>query len=164
MPKPEFNAHFVFANPLHFIAAGFGSGLLPKAPGTWGTLAAIPLYLVLQSLPVLTYLAITALGFLLGIVICDYTSQSLGVHDHKGIVWDEIIGYWLTMAFCPAQWCFIVLGFVLFRCFDIIKPWPIRWFDRHVAGGLGIMLDDLVAGAFAAIVLYVLQKLQQFLA
>ncbi len=135
--------------PVHFLALGFGSGLSPKAPGTAGTLMAVPLYLLLEPLSWPIYLAVLVITALAGIAICDISARRLGVHDHPGIVWDEFVGYWITMFMAPAGWLWIVLGFVLFRIFDILKPWPIRWLDRHVAGGFGIMIDDVLAGIFA---------------
>jgi phosphatidylglycerophosphatase A len=143
-------------HPLDLLALGFGSGLLPKAPGTAGTVVGIPFYLLLQPLAVTWYLVAVAVLFALGVAACTHAARRLGVHDHPGIVWDEIVGYLVTMILAPAGWQWIVTGFVLFRCFDILKPWPIRWFDRRVHGGLGIMLDDLVAGLFAAAVLQLL--------
>lgn len=142
--------------PVNFLALGFGSGLVPVAPGTAGTLAAIPVYLLLQPLAPGVYLPLVVALFLAGIPICGFTARRLQVHDHPGIVWDEVVGYLVTMAFAPAGWLWVVAGFVLFRIFDVAKPWPIQWFDRRVSGGLGIMLDDLVAGMFAAAVLWLL--------
>ena len=136
----------LLANPVHLLSLGFGSGLSPVAPGTFGTLAAIPLYLLLQPLSISLYLGLTIGGFLVGIWLCGKTSQELGEHDHSGIVWDEIIGYLVTMAWVPLHWQWVVVGFVLFRIFDILKPWPIKWIDHRVSGGFGIMLDDLLAG------------------
>jgi len=143
----------VWRNPVHFLAFGLGSGAAPWAPGTFGTLAAVPLwYLMAQtSLPV--YLLLTLVAFVIGIWLCGRTSRDLGVHDHGGIVWDEFVGYWITMIAVPVNWIWAVLGFILFRLFDIWKPWPIRPVDRKVHGGLGIMLDDVLAGVFAALVL-----------
>jgi phosphatidylglycerophosphatase A len=143
-------------HPVDLLALGFGSGLLPKAPGTAGTVVGIPVFLLLQPLGWSWYLAVTALLFLAGIGICAHTAARLGVHDHPGIVWDEIVGYLVTMTLAPAGWLWIAIGFALFRLFDVLKPWPIRWFDRRVHGGFGIMLDDLVAGLFAAGVLQLL--------
>ena len=143
-------------HPLDFLALGFGSGLVPRAPGTAGTVAAIPLYLVLQSLTWQVYLPLVAVLFLVGIPICTHAARRLGVHDHPGIVWDEIVGYLVTMAFAPPGWMWVLAGFVLFRFFDVLKPWPIRWFDRRVGGGFGIMMDDLLAGIAAAAVLQIL--------
>jgi phosphatidylglycerophosphatase A len=137
-------------NPIHFLSLGFGSGLSPYAPGTMGTLVAIPLYLLLSQLELLPYLLVVGCGFLIGIYLCDKTSKTLGVHDHSGIVWDEFIGYWITMIAIPAvTWQWILAGFVLFRFFDIAKPWPVKIADKRVPGGFGIMLDDLLAGLYA---------------
>ena len=143
-------------HPVDLLALGFGSGLLPRAPGTAGTLAAIPLYLVLQSLALTVYVPLVAVLFLLGIPICAHTAKRLGVHDHPGIVWDEIVGYLVTMTFAPTGWLWVLAGFLLFRFFDVLKPWPIRWLDRRVGGGFGIMVDDLLAGIAAAAVLQLL--------
>jgi phosphatidylglycerophosphatase A len=142
--------------PAGFLALGFGSGLVPLAPGTAGTLVAVPLYLMLQPLHPGLYLGLVCLLFLAGIPICSRVARQLDVHDHPGIVWDEIVGYLVTMAFVPAGWVWVVAGFILFRIFDIAKPWPIRWCDRQVSGGLGIMLDDLLAGVFAGVCLQLL--------
>ncbi len=137
-------------NPLHFLSFGFGSGLSPKAPGTFGTLAAVPVFLLVANLQLHYYLAITVVISLAGIYLCSYTSKALKVHDHSGIVIDEIAGFLITMIMVPPELINILLGFVLFRIFDILKPWPISWLDRNLHGGLGIMLDDVVAGLFAA--------------
>ncbi|MET0070467.1 MAG: phosphatidylglycerophosphatase A [Candidatus Thiodiazotropha sp.] len=136
--------------PTHLLAFGFGSGLLPKAPGTFGTLVGVPLYLLMQPLPLPLYILLVGLGFVAGLWLCQRAAEDLGVHDHSGIVWDEIVGYLAAMTFAPAGWIWIVIGFLLFRLFDIFKPWPIRWIDRRVKGGLGIMLDDLAAGIYSA--------------
>ena len=148
--------------PAHLLAFGFGSGLLPKAPGTYGTLVGIPIYLLIQPLPLIYYSVIVVLAFAIGIWLCEVTSRDLGVHDHGGIVWDEIVGYLVTMALAPSGWLWVVAGFLLFRLFDILKPWPIRWFDQRVEGGLGIMLDDLIAGLFAAGCLVLLNRWEWF--
>jgi len=140
-------------HPLVFMALGFGSGLVPKGPGTAGTVVAVPVYLLLQPLSVTVYLALVAALFIVGIPICAHAARRMGVHDHPGIVWDEIVGYLVTMTFAPQGWLWIAAGFVLFRLFDIAKPWPIRLLDRKVGGGFGIMVDDLLAGIFAAAVL-----------
>jgi len=143
-------------NPLQLLAFGFGSGLAPKAPGTAGTLAAVPLYLLLGLLPLPWYLLVLIAAFGVGIHVCGYTARALGVHDHGGIVWDEFVGYWLTMVAAPPGWLWPIVGFVLFRLFDIWKPFPISWLDRHIKGGLGIMLDDALAGSFAWLCLQLL--------
>lgn len=138
---------------VHFLAFGLGSGAAPKAPGTFGTLAAIPLYLLLAQLPLAMYLVTVFLAFALGVYLCGQASRDMGVHDHGGIVWDEFVGFWITMIALPVHWAWILAGFILFRFFDIIKPWPIGWFDKRVHGGVGIMIDDVIAGIFALIIL-----------
>ncbi|MGD8828057.1 MAG: phosphatidylglycerophosphatase A, partial [Gammaproteobacteria bacterium] len=125
-----------------------GAGLAPKAPGTAGTVVAIPLYLLLAGLAWPWRLGILGLASLAGFVICGSAARRLGVHDHPGIVWDEICGYLLTMLLAPDGVLWILAGFVFFRIFDIVKPWPVNLADRRVAGGVGIMLDDLLAGAY----------------
>ncbi|MGR9105592.1 MAG: phosphatidylglycerophosphatase A family protein [Gammaproteobacteria bacterium] len=139
----------IFRDPVLFIAFGFGSGLSPRAPGTCGTLIAVPLFLCLEPLGLGPYLVVVALAAAFGVWICSSASRKLGVHDHPGIVWDEIVGYWITMAGIPVAAQSLLAGFVLFRFFDIVKPWPIRSVDRKVSGGLGIMLDDVLAGLAA---------------
>ena len=136
-------------NPLHLLSLGFGSGLSPRAPGTCGTLVAVPLFLGLTYLPFTWYLLFLLAAFAFGVLICEYTSRALAVHDHPGIVWDEFVGYWITMLAVPAEWLWILLGFVLFRLFDIWKPWPVRIADNTLKGGFGIMIDDVLAGLYA---------------
>jgi phosphatidylglycerophosphatase A len=121
---------------------------VPVAAGTAGTPAAVPLYLLLRDLPPGGCLAVVALLFLAGLPVCAHAARQLGVHDHPAIVWDEIVGYPVTMISAPPGLVWIVTGFILFRFSDILKPWPIRWCDRRVAGGFGIMLDDLPAVVF----------------
>lgn len=135
-----------------FLAFGFGSGLSPKAPGTVGTLAAIPIWLLLTQLSAPLYWGLVLIAVIAGIYICGSAAKKLGVHDHSGIVWDEFVGFWIAMPFMPSQGWSLLWGFALFRFFDIVKPWPIGWLDKKVHGGLGIMLDDIVAGLFAAAV------------
>ncbi len=153
MSKKNSAAAGVWRNPVHLLAFGLGAGLMPVAPGTFGTLAALPLYLYLQQLAHGWYLLWVILMFLVGIALCAKTARDLQSPDHSGIVWDEIVGYLVTMFMAPTGWIWMLLGFLLFRLFDIWKPFPIRWLDRHVHGGLGIMLDDLAAGVAAALVL-----------
>lgn len=137
-------------NPVHLLAFGLGSGCAPKAPGTFGTLAAIPFWwLFLQDVPLIPYLCVLIAGFAFGVYLCEQTSKDLGVHDHGGIVWDEWIGLWITYLALPSGIEWIIIGFALFRFFDIIKPWPIKWLDEKVHGGFGIMIDDVLAGIFA---------------
>ncbi|ACE84784.1 phosphatidylglycerophosphatase A family protein [Cellvibrio japonicus] len=149
-------------NPDHFFAFGFGTGLSPWAPGTMGTLAAIPIYWLIQDVSWPIYLSWLLVTFILGVYWCGRSSRALGVHDHGGIVWDEFVGYWVTMFMAPKGWIWILLGFVLFRFFDIVKPWPIRWLDRRVKGGFGIMVDDLLAGILAGISLQIIACLGLF--
>ncbi len=149
----------VITHPVHLLAFGFGSGLAPFAPGTFGTLAAIPLYLLMQPLSLAMYLVVTAIVCIVGIWICGKSSEMLGVHDHSGIVWDEFAGYFITMIAAPSGWIWILLGFGLFRLFDIWKPWPISILDQKVHGGLGIMVDDILAGFFALIILQLIYYL-----
>lgn len=143
-------------DPVLILALGFGTGLARFAPGTFGTLAAIPLYWLMQPLTIFYYSLITVLLFVAGIFLCGSAANKLGVHDHPGIVWDEIVGYLITMFMAPVGIVWIVVGFVLFRIFDIWKPWPIAWLDAKVSGGLGIMVDDVLAGIYAAVVLQIL--------
>lgn len=146
-------------DPAHFIAFGFGSGLAPKAPGTFGTLAAVPLYLLaVLTLSFPAYLAVVLASIVVGVWACGASARKLGVHDHNGIVWDEFAGLLLTMVVAAPTLANVVAGFVLFRLFDILKPWPIRWLDRHVHGGVGIMADDLLAAVYAALWLVILQQ------
>ncbi|MCQ1057065.1 phosphatidylglycerophosphatase A [Photobacterium sp. ZSDE20] len=150
-PKDKIN----LKNPWHFLATGFGSGLSPVIPGTMGTVAAIPLYLLMAQLPFTAYLVIIVVAALIGITICQKTSDDMGAHDHGSIVWDEFVGFWITMAIAPVvSWQWVLAGFVLFRFFDMVKPWPISWLDKHVHGGLGIMVDDILAGFMAMIALW----------
>lgn len=146
------NVKFTLSNPVHFLALGFGSGLIKPAPGTWGTLSAIPVYLLMlafMSSASALYLSIVVFSFIVGVYLCGKTAEDVGVHDHGAIVWDEIVGFLITMAFVPLTWPNVLLGFVLFRFFDILKPWPIKLLDQHVHGGFGIMIDDVLAGIFA---------------
>lgn len=152
----KFTRKMVLTNPLILCAVGFGSGLLPVAPGTWGTVAGVFIYIGLSQLPLYVYITCLLFTFLFGIWCCSVASHKIGVHDHPSIVWDEFVGYWLTMLYAPHQWWWIVIGFGLFRIFDIYKPYPIGLCDRHCQGGLGVMLDDMLAGVYAWGVLQVL--------
>jgi len=138
------------ANPANFLALGAGSGLAPFAPGTFGTIAAIPIVMLMPgNLPI--YITIVLVLFAAGVWLCDTCANNLGVHDHPAIVFDEWVGYLITMIAAPRSWLFLGLGFALFRLFDILKPWPIGLADKRVNGGLGIMVDDVIAGVFAAV-------------
>ncbi|MDN3696572.1 phosphatidylglycerophosphatase A [Vibrio cortegadensis] len=147
-------------NPWHLLATGFGSGLSPIIPGTVGTLASIPFYLLLVQLPLPMYLVVVVISCIIGVKICQVTSDDMKVHDHGSIVWDEFAGFWITMSLVPMldlpvdDWKWLITGFVLFRFFDMVKPWPIGWLDKRVDGGFGIMVDDIVAGVMAGVALY----------
>ena len=143
----------VWHNPKHFIAFGFGSGASPFMPGTVGTVVGILFFIGLSQFTFWSYLVITALLFIFGIWLCDSTAKDIKVHDHAGIVWDEIVGYLIAMIGLPCSWGWVLAGFLVFRIFDIFKPWPIKWLDNKVPGGFGIMVDDLLAGIYSLIVL-----------
>lgn len=151
------NPRHIILHPVHFLSLGMGSGLSPHAPGTAGTLLAVLLYIPLSYLSLWAYITVIIAGFILGIYLCQKTSDALGVEDHPAIVWDEFIGYWFTMLLAPAGWIWILFGFILFRLFDIWKPWPIRVVDHKLKGGFGIMLDDLLAGAYALIIMQIIK-------
>lgn len=142
-------------HPYHFLSVGFGSGLSPVAPGTFGTLVAIPIYWLCKDLSLFAFLLLIVIAFGVGVYVCEFTSKALGVHDHGGIVWDEIVGYLITMIAVPPTLLNMIVGFLLFRLFDIWKPWPIKWLDQKVDGGFGIMIDDVLAGIFALFCLHV---------
>jgi phosphatidylglycerophosphatase A len=139
------------------LAFGFGSGLSPVAPGTAGSLVALPLALPLVWLPLPAALAVVVAAFFFGIWLCGRVGRRLAVHDHSGIVFDEFVGMWLVLVFVPFHWGWWLAAFALFRVFDAAKPWPINWLDRRVHGGLGVMLDDLLAGGVALACLKVAQ-------
>ncbi len=143
-----------FRSPVQFLAFGFGSGLSPRAPGTMGTVVAVPLYWLFADWSLAWYSGLVLLAALLGIWICGTASRELQVHDHPGIVWDEFVGYWITLWAMPVDWGWMLAGFVVFRVFDIAKPWPISQLDRRVKGGFGIMVDDMLAGVFACATLH----------
>jgi phosphatidylglycerophosphatase A len=140
-------------DPVHLVALGFGTGLSPVGPGTAGTLLAVPLALALLQLPLIVAIVIVAIAFVAGIWITGKSAGRLGVHDHSGIVWDEIAAFLALALVMPAGWLWLAAGFVAFRFFDIVKPWPIRDLDHRLSGGLGIMLDDLAAAIYSAVLL-----------
>ena len=152
----------LLATPAGWLACGFGSGLAPVAQGTFGSLAALLPWLGLRQLSLPFYLLVIVAGFVIGVWACNVASRALGVADHRSLVWDEFIGQWIALlpllvpALLPPSgfvWWMVLAGFALFRLFDVWKPWPIRWLDRRVKGGMGVMIDDVVAGIFAAVVL-----------
>jgi len=147
---------FVYSSPAHWLAFGFGSGLAPIAPGTFGTLAAFPLYGLLAGVPGWAYLAIVAFFFVAGIGFCDAAGKALGVTDHGGIVWDEIVAMLLVLYFAPPSAIGFATAFLLFRLFDIWKPFPIGYFDKRLKNGFGVMFDDLLAAIYAILCLMVI--------
>jgi phosphatidylglycerophosphatase A len=145
----------LLSSPAGWLACGFGSGLAPVAQGTFGSLAAILPWLLLRQLSLPVNVLVIVVGFLIGVWACDVAGRALGVDDHRSLVWDEFVGQWIALLpALLAPWWAVVAGFALFRLFDVWKPWPIRWLDRHLKGGLGVMVDDVVAGLFAAILLW----------
>ena len=155
------NAKLILTHPIHFLAFGFGSGLSPVAPGTVGTLVAIPIYLLMSGLSLAMYCIVLFILCIISVIVAGKSSRLLGVHDHGGIVIDEIVGYLLAMTLAPVGWIWILAGFLLFRFFDIFKPWPIRRLDQRVSGGLGIVIDDLMAGIYCGLSLLLLEWLTQ---
>lgn len=144
---------------VHFLAFGFGTGKAPVAPGTFGTLAGIPIYMFLHPASLPVYAGVVAVLFAFGVWLCQVTERDLGVHDHPGIVWDEIVGYLITMFMAPAGWEWMAAGFLLFRLFDIWKPFPIRQIEHRIQGGFGNMLDDALAAVYAWLVLQAIVRL-----
>ena len=157
--RPDFG--FLFAHPAHLIAFGFGAGLAPRAPGTVGTLLGLPLFWAIIAIapdrPRQILLLIAA--FLVGVWACARAGRALGVPDHGGIVWDEIVAFALVLVFTPPAWGWVAIAFALFRLFDILKPWPIRLADRRLKNGFGVMFDDLLAALYAIAALKGLQWL-----
>ncbi len=148
--------NFNLASPIQFLALGFGSGLAPKAPGTFGTLAAVPLFLLMSTLPPLFYGLLVVVICLSGIYICGKAASDVGVHDHGAIVWDEFAGFFITMFMIPVSWQSVLVGFALFRLFDIAKPWPISVADKKLTGGFGIMFDDVLAGLLSLAIMHII--------
>ncbi len=146
----------VWQKPSHFIAFGFGSGAMPFAPGTFGTLAAIPFYLVLRTFPTSIYLLLVILIMFGSMWLCQRVSEEIKVDDHQGMCLDEFVGFFVTMMGAPHGFTWIMVGFILFRIFDIWKPWPIDYLDSHVHGGIGMILDDVGAGIYSLIIMKIL--------
>jgi len=146
----------IWHNPWYFIAFGFGSGAIPIAPGTFGTLLAIPFYLIMRQLNLIFYCLMLILFTIFAIILSDYISKKIKIHDHPGINLDEFIGFFVTMIAAPHTWSCLIMGFILFRLFDISKPPPINWVDRHIKGGFGMVLDDIIAGILAFFILKIL--------
>ena len=152
---------FVLGNPAHFIAFGFGVGLFPLGPGTLGTVLAFPIYYALAGIVSgVALLGCIVAAVLVGIWVCQVTGRNLGVHDHGGMVWDEVAAFMLVLYFIPPQLVWQVSAFLLFRVFDIFKPPPIRRLDRKIQNGFGVMLDDIVAAFYTLLCLAAWQRLQ----
>ncbi|WP_150539148.1 phosphatidylglycerophosphatase A family protein [Actinobacillus vicugnae] len=150
---------FNLKNPIHLFATGFGSGLIQPAPGTWGSLAGVLIAILLWNLTAssLFFIGLSLIGFIAGCYICDKTSQDLNVHDDGRIVWDEIVAIFMMFAFLPEyNWLLYILTFICFRIFDILKPYPIRYFDEKLETGLGIMFDDILAAVYALLALHLI--------
>ena len=156
MSDKNTRVNFNLANPIQFLALGFGSGLAPKAPGTFGTLAAVPLFLLMSGLTPLVYALLVLVVCIAGVYICGKAASDVGVHDHGAIVWDEFAGFFITMFMVPVTWQSVLVCFILFRIFDIAKPWPISIADKKLTGGFGIMFDDVLAGLFALIIMHLI--------
>ena len=146
-------ARKVMTDPVNFLAFGFGTGLAPIAPGTFGSLPGVLLFWLTMDFGLYVQLGVAAALVVSGVWICGESARRIGVHDYGGIVWDEIAGMYVTLLAAPVSLVGWVLAFVLFRITDIVKPWPIRDLDHRIEGGLGIMLDDLVAALYAALLL-----------
>ena len=152
------NLKFLLSHPAHFFSLGFGSGLAPKAPGTFGTIIGLPLFWLISSYGFSIKLTIIATLFVLGIYCCDKTGKALGVADHGAIVWDEVVAMMLVLVFAPLTWLGWLVAFCLFRLFDIWKPFPISYFDAKLKNGFGVMFDDLLAAIYAIICVLVLAQ------
>ena len=153
-PQPT---HVVLSHPAGWIAIGFGAGLSPRAPGTVGSLAALlPWWFLLQQASAPLYLSVLAIAFAVGVWAGDWVIAKTRIEDPGVIVWDEFVGLWIALFLAPPGWPWVLVGFALFRLFDIWKPWPVRWADRRLHGGFGTMLDDVLAGIYAFGVLQLL--------
>ncbi|WP_295364143.1 phosphatidylglycerophosphatase A [Arenimonas sp.] len=147
---PEGTRRRLMKHPLGWLAAGFGAGFSPRAPGTVGSIAAlVPWWFLMQDLSPLAYLAVVAAGFAIGCWAANWVIRETRIEDPGLVVWDEYIGVWIALFAAPAGWPWMLAGLVLFRVFDIAKPWPVSWADRQLHGGFGAMLDDALAGLYA---------------
>jgi phosphatidylglycerophosphatase A len=146
----------VWQKPSHFIAFGFGSGTIPIAPGTFGTLTAVPFYLALRTFPTSVYVMCVIVIMLGSMWLCQRVSDEINVADHQGMCLDEFVGFFVAMIGAPHGFFWIALGFILFRIFDIWKPWPIDYVDSHMHGGIGMILDDVCAGIYSLIIMKIL--------
>ncbi len=152
--QSEKSYRLIWRNPWYFLAFGFGLGRLPFAPGTFGTLGALPLYLLIVDFSPVFYLAVVVLGFIFGVYICNKAEIDFGIEDNPAIVWDEIIGFLLCLWLVPFTLAWIVYTFLLFRLLDIFKPWPIKLVEDKTKGGWAIMLDDIVAGVITLVIVH----------
>jgi phosphatidylglycerophosphatase A len=153
------DTHFVASHPAHMVAFGFGAGLVPFAPGTAGTLLAWPLgWYLAGNIPAPVFLGLIAVLFLVGVWACELSGRRLGIPDHGGMVWDEVVAFLMVLAILPNDLAWQAAGFVLFRFFDILKPPPIRWFERRFHGGFGVMFDDLLAAGYTLLVLALVKR------
>jgi phosphatidylglycerophosphatase A len=153
MVMSRIDREFLFSHPAHFFGLGFGAGLAARAPGTWGTLVGLPVFFLLSELVAEMYWPVVLTMLVGGVWVCGRTGRDLGVHDHGGIVWDEIAAILLVLPFAPPTWWGYALAFALFRLFDIWKPFPIAWCDARLSGGFGVMFDDVLAAGYAVLCL-----------
>ena len=153
----DFKKYVQLTNPIHLLAVGLGSGMSPIMPGTMGSAMAIPLWLLFDGLQPYLYWVLIVVAFIFGCFLCQKTSDDTHTHDSGHIVWDEFVGMWITLFFIPQiSVLWVAIAFVAFRVFDMAKPWPIRWFDKRVPGGFGIMVDDVIAAIFSSLTVYAL--------
>ena len=153
----DFKKYVQLTNPIHLLAVGLGSGMSPIMPGTMGSVMAIPLWLLFDGLQPYLYWVLIVVAFIFGCFLCQKTSDDTHTHDSGHIVWDEFVGMWITLFFIPQiSVLWIAIAFFAFRVFDMAKPWPIRWFDKRVPGGFGIMVDDVIAAIFSSLTVYAL--------
>jgi phosphatidylglycerophosphatase A len=153
-------ARFLFAHPAHFLALGFGTGLAPVAPGTVGTLLGFPIYSLLAARLAPAELLVTIAGmFALGIWACGATGRAMGIPDHSAMNWDEVVAFLLILVMTPPGWAWQAFAFFAFRFFDVVKPPPIRYFDRTIKGGFGVMFDDIVAAFYTLLVMAIVKRL-----
>ena len=153
----DFKKYVQLTNPIHLLAVGLGSGMSPMMPGTMGSAMAIPLWLLFDGLQPFLYWVLIVVAFIFGCFLCQKTSDDTHTHDSGHIVWDEFVGMWITLFFIPQiSVLWVAIAFVAFRVFDMAKPWPIRWFDKRVPGGFGIMVDDVIAAIFSSLTVYAL--------
>ncbi|MBI0027901.1 MULTISPECIES: phosphatidylglycerophosphatase A family protein [Gilliamella] len=156
----DFKKYVQLTNPIHLLAVGLGSGMSPIMPGTMGSAMAIPLWLLFNGLQPYLYWVLIVVAFIFGCFLCQKTSDDTHTHDSGHIVWDEFVGMWITLFFIPQiSVLWIAMAFFAFRVFDMAKPWPIRWFDKRVPGGFGIMVDDVIAAIFSSVTVYVIALL-----